>query len=150
MNPAQVMRSFFDNFLKGSTAALLMISALVTIVAAVGILVSIYNSVAARKREIAILRALGATRGRVLAIICLEAALIGLGGAVLGLIIGHGAAAVGSVWLRSFLGQGIGWAVVDSYELLYFAGVVILAALAGLVPAAAAYNTPVATNLVTS
>ena len=48
---------------------LLLIALLVTIVAGVGILVSIYNSVSARTREIAILRALGATRQRVLTLI---------------------------------------------------------------------------------
>ncbi len=41
---------------------LIVISALVTIVGPVSILVSIYNSVTARNREIAIMRALGATR----------------------------------------------------------------------------------------
>ena len=148
VSPAQVMREFFDNFLKGSTMVLLMISALVTVVAAVGILVSIYNSVAARRREIAILRALGATRAKVLAIICLEAALIGLLGGVAGLLLGHVVAAVGSGYLNAFLGQTIAWATIDGRELLYLLGVVVLSTLAGLVPAAAAYRTPVATNLV--
>ncbi len=150
VNPASVMREFFDTFMKGSTLVLLLVSGLVTVVAAVGILVSIYNSVAARKREIAILRALGATRGKVLALICLEAGLIGLIGGVAGLIGGHVVAAIGSNYLMAYLGQGIGWHTIGTPELLYLAGVVILATLAGLVPAAAAYRTPVATNLVVS
>ena len=45
VNPASVMREFFETFLKGSTKILLAISYLVTAVAAVAILVSIYNSV---------------------------------------------------------------------------------------------------------
>ena len=48
INPAGVMQSFFDTFFEGSTTILLVIAALVSVVAAVGILVSIYNSVAAR------------------------------------------------------------------------------------------------------
>jgi putative ABC transport system permease protein len=148
VSPAQVMREFFDTFLKGSTMVLLMVSALVTIVAAVGILVSIYNSVAARRREIAILRALGATRAKVLALICLEAGFIGLLGGVAGLLLGHLAAAIGSGYLDAFLGQTIAWTTIDGNELLYLAGVIVLSTLAGLVPAAAAYKTPVATNLV--
>jgi putative ABC transport system permease protein len=147
VSPAVVMREFFDTFLKGSTQVLLLVSALVTIVAAVGILVSIYNSVAARQREIAVLRALGATRSRVLAIICLEAGLIGLAGAVLGLLVGHTIAAITSGYLNAFLGQGINWALVGGWEVLYLAGVAVLATLAGLVPAATAYKVPVATNL---
>src|SRR4029079_17846825 len=48
VNPAQVMREFFETFLAPSTMILLLISLLVSIVAGVGILVSIYNSVSAR------------------------------------------------------------------------------------------------------
>lgn len=148
VNPAEVMRQFFNTFLRGSTLVLLFISLLVIVVAAVGILVAIYNSVSARMREIAILRALGATRKRILAIICVEAGLIGLFGALAGAMLGHTLAAAGSIYLDRILGHGIHWHQVDRYELLGLAGVVVVAMLAGLVPALKAYRTPVATNLV--
>ena len=61
---------------------------------------TIYNSVAARRREIAILRALGATRARILALICFEASLIGVLGGISGFIVGHLLSAIGSVYLR--------------------------------------------------
>jgi hypothetical protein len=148
VNPATVMRQFFDTFLSGSTLVLLLIALLVTIVAAVGILVSIYNSVAGRLREIAILRALGATRGTVLRLICIEAALIGLVGGILGFVAGHGLAALGSVYMNELLGQGINWVAWDWWEVIYLGIVVVIATIAGLVPAMKAYRTPVATNLV--
>lgn len=148
VNPASVMRDFFNTFLAGSTKVLLIISALVTIVAAVSIMTTIYNSVAARMREIAILRALGATRVRILSLICFEAALVGMIGGVAGFIAGHLLSAAGSVYLQQTVGEGIHWLLVDGWELLYLAAVVIIAFLAGLVPALKAYSTPVATNLV--
>jgi putative ABC transport system permease protein len=148
VNPASVMREFFNTFLRGSTLLLLAVSALVSIVAAVGILVSIYNSVSARMKEIAILRALGATRTRVLTLICLEAATIGLLGGILGLVAGHLLAGMGSVYFRQALGEGINWFKPDVWEAVYLGGVVVIAVLAGLVPALKAYRTPVATNLV--
>ena len=148
VNPASVMREFFDTFLRGSSLLLLGVSALVTLVAAVSILVSIYNSVAARRKEIAILRALGATRARVLTLICLEAGLIGLIGGLLGIVVGHLAAGGGSVFFASTLGEGINWLTPDRWEGVYLGGVVLLAVLAGLVPALKAYRTPVAANLV--
>jgi putative ABC transport system permease protein len=148
VNPASEMRQFFDTFLAASTKTLLVLSVLVTVVAAVSILVSIYNSVAARRREIAILRALGATRLKVLALITLEAGLIGLLGAVAGWVLGHSLAGVGSVALNQLVGERLDWLAVSSVELLYLLGVVGLAALAGLVPALKAYQTPVAANLV--
>ncbi len=146
-SPATEMRTFFQNFLEGPTQLLLLVTILVTVVAAVSILVSIYNSVSARRREIAILRSLGATRGRVLALICIEAGVIGLAGALLGWIAGHALAAGASELLRRRLGEGMNWLSVGGWELAYLAGVVILAVLAGLVPALKAYKTPVAQNL---
>lgn len=149
VNPASEMRKFFDIFLRPSGALLLVITILVTVVAAVGILVSIYNSVSARLREIAILRALGATRVKVLSLICLEAGLIGLIGGALGLIVGHLLAAGVSAGMERYLGEGFAWWRMDGLEWIYLGAVVVLATLAGLVPAMKAYKTPVATNLVT-
>lgn len=147
VNPASEMRQFFDTFLKGSELLLLSLAALVTVVAAVSILVSIYNSVSARRREIAILRALGATRAKVLTLICVEAALIGLIGGVLGLVAGHLLAGVGAVFFERMLGERINWLQPDLREWVYLGGVVVIAVLAGLVPGLKAYRTPVATNL---
>ena len=73
VRPAVEMRSFFNLFMKPATLVLAAIAVLVTVVAAVSILVSIYNAVSARSREIAIIRALGATRMRILLLVCTEA-----------------------------------------------------------------------------
>jgi len=150
VNPASTMRDFFATFLRPSSQILLMISILVSVLAGVGILVSIYNSVAARNKEIAILRALGATKAKVLLLICLEAGLIGLAGGILGWIGGHLIGAAASNVMEKQVGQGFNWLQVTREELLYLALVVLIAVIAGLVPALKAYRTPVATNLVAS
>ena len=147
VNPASVMRQFFETFLGNFTVVLLVVAVLVSVVAAVGILVSIYNSVSARKRETAILRALGATKAKILGIICLEAAAIGVIGAVLGLVAGHLLAAAGSAYTQRLIGEPIDWLPVGGEEWIYLAAIVVIATLAGLVPALKAYSTPVATNL---
>jgi putative ABC transport system permease protein len=146
--PAQVMSEFFNQILDVPSKIILLVCGLVTVVAAVGILVSIYNSVSARNREIAILRALGATKARVLALICVEAGAIGLFGGILGLIAGHLIGAVGSHYMDRVMGQGFNWLAATWQEFAYLGGVVVIAVLAGLVPAMKAYKTPVATNLV--
>ena len=145
--PAQQMRTFFDLFLKGPSLMFLGVTALVTVVAAMGILVSIYNSVSARRREVAILRSLGATRNKVLAVVTLEATFIGIVGALAGLVLGHVLAAGADVLLRRQVGERINAWSIGGWEVLYLAGVVLLAFLAGLVPALKAYGTPVAQNL---
>ncbi|GIW79475.1 MAG: permease [Gemmatales bacterium] len=60
----------------------------VAIVAALGVVTSLLISVMQRRSEIGVLRAVGATRGQVLRSILIEAALMGLIGAVIGLFIG--------------------------------------------------------------
>jgi putative ABC transport system permease protein len=150
VNPAMIMVEFTDKFLSNSTQILLVIAFLVVVVAAISILVSIYNSVANRRREIAVLRALGATQARIVTLICAEAALIGTLGGIGGIVVGHLLGAIGSVYLRDRVGQGINWVAVSGWELLYLLVVVGLSALAGLVPAMKAYKTDVATNLVSA
>jgi ABC-type antimicrobial peptide transport system permease subunit len=143
-----LVREFFQAFLQPSSKLLQWVSYLVTVVASVGILVSIYNSVSARMREIAILRALGATRARILTLICLEAGFIGLAGSLMGLLAGHLLGAAGSGFIRRLVGEGFNWVAIGNNEVIYLAAVVGLAILAGLVPAMKAYKVPVATNLV--
>jgi putative ABC transport system permease protein len=150
VNPAKIMGDFFDTFLKGSTKVLLIISAFVTVVAAASIMTTIYNSVSARQREIAVLRALGATRRRILTLICTEAVFIGLAGGLLGLIVGHLLSGVGSTYLSETVGEKINWIGVGSGEWGYLLAVVAIALFAGLVPALRAYRTPVASNLAIS
>jgi putative ABC transport system permease protein len=148
VNPATTMREFFRTFLSGSTEILLLIAAFVSVVAAASIMTTIYNSVSARLREIAILRALGATRTKILTLICTEAVIVGLLGGLLGFIVGHLLSAAGSAYLDATMGEGINWLGVGPEEWVYLALVVVMAFLAGLVPAMKAYRTPVATNLV--
>jgi putative ABC transport system permease protein len=148
VNPASVMREFFETFLSSSAKVLLLIALMVTIVAAASIMTTIYNSVSARRREIAILRALGATKRRILGLICFEAAMVGLLGGLLGFFVGHLLGAAGSIYMSQLVGEGINWTGVGSEEWFYLAVVVVLAAIAGLVPGMKAYRTPVATNLV--
>jgi putative ABC transport system permease protein len=147
VNPATVMRDFFGNFLELPVKVLLLISALVTIVAAISILTTIYNSVSARMTEIAILRALGATRTRIVMMITTEAAVVGLTGGVIGFVMGHGLAGVGSFYLAQQFGEGIAWTKVTDVEVLYILGVVAIAFIAGLFPALKAYQSNVATHL---
>ena len=101
------MQEFFSTFLDSSAKVLLLIALLVTAVAAASIMTTIYNSVSARRREIAVLRALGATRRRILSLICLEALLVGCLGGVLGLIAGHlSAAQPARSYMNAVVGEG--------------------------------------------
>lgn len=65
-----------------------IISAIIILTAAISIISTFLGTIAERRREIGLLRALGATRYHIKKLILLEAGLIGISGAVLGTAIG--------------------------------------------------------------
>ena len=58
--PIKVISDFFKTMVSGVTVALLSLTVLIIVVAGVGVMVSIYNSMNDRRRDIAVMRALGA------------------------------------------------------------------------------------------
>lgn len=74
------------------TLALSLLAALITGLAAVNTMQTFYASVRERIREIGVLRAVGATRGDVAAVVLAEAAITGLTGGVLGVALARLAA----------------------------------------------------------
>jgi len=73
------------------TLALSLLAALITGLAAVNTMQTFYASVRERIREIGVLRAVGATRGDVAAIVLVEAAVTGLCGGILGVVLARAA-----------------------------------------------------------
>ena len=127
--------------------ALLAITLITCVVAAVGILVAIYNSMNDRRRDIAVMRALGARRETVTKIIIVESFLIALIGAVGGWILAHLAIVSYSGQIESQTGVRIGFFTTSEYEWIIFPIVLILALMAALLPAWSAYRTDVGSNL---
>ena len=76
------------------TLALSLLAALITGLAAVNTMQAFYASVRERTREIGVLRAVGATRGDVAAVVLAEAAATGLAGGVLGVVLARLAGAL--------------------------------------------------------
>lgn len=141
-----IMAGLFDK-IGWFDRVLALVAYLVAFVSAAGVLAAIYNSMASRRRDIAILRALGAGRGLLFAAIVLEAAVIGALGmiaafAVYAAIMSGVAAVIRTqtgVVLETFL-----WHPVMLWAPL---GMIGLCALCGLLPAWKAYRTDVAENL---
>jgi putative ABC transport system permease protein len=126
---------------------LTLVAYLVALVSAAGVLVAIYNSMSARRRDIAILRALGAHRLTLCGAIVIEAAVIGVIGMAVGFAvyaaIMSGVAAV----IRAQTGVLLETFAYNPIMLWAPLGMIALCALSGLVPAAKAYGTDVAENL---
>ncbi len=132
--------SWFDRVLT-------LVAYLVAFVSAIGVLVAIYNSMSARRRDIAILRALGAGRLTVFSAVVLEATMIGaLGMMAAFALYGLTVAGVAAV-IRAQTGILLETWTWNPVMLWAPAGMVVLCALCGLLPAWKAYRTDVAENL---
>jgi putative ABC transport system permease protein len=127
--------------------ALLGITLITCFVAAVGILVAIYNSMNDRRRDIAVMRALGARRETVTAIIVFESFLVAIIGGALGWAMAHVAIWLYSGQIESQTGIRVNLFSVSSYEIYILPVVLVLALFAALLPAWSAYRTDVGSNL---
>jgi len=144
-----VMADLFDK-LGWVVRVLELVAYLVVVVAAGSILASLYNTMNERRREFAILRALGARRSTVFGAIVLESSTIALLGSLLGFAIYAAILGVAAWVVRARTGV-----VLDAFSfhpvfLLAPAGMLAAGALAGLLPAFRAYSTDVADGLSSS
>jgi putative ABC transport system permease protein len=140
---AQVMQDLFGK-LFWFVRILEVVAYLVVLVSTGGLLAALYNTMNERRREVAILRALGARRRTVFSAIVSEAAAIGGLGALAGFAVYALVLAAAAYTIR--VETGVVLEVVAYHPVLWAApaGIVVLAAVAGLLPAFKAYRTEVA------
>ena len=143
--PAAEIQNLF-RIVGGVDQLLRVVAGLVVAVALAGVLVAIYNTMGARRKEFAVLRALGARRRAILALVMMESAAISLAGGLLGLALAGAGVWIGAGALRAQTGVTAS-AVPSGSELLLLLAVAAVGALAGLVPALAAYRTEAARHL---
>jgi putative ABC transport system permease protein len=93
------------------------------------------------------MRALGARRTTVMAVILLESILLALGGGLLGILLGHGLIQALDPIIVGQTGVSIGLLQFEQVELILIPLLVALAAIVGFLPSLAAYRTDVAKAL---
>ncbi|TXT20526.1 MAG: hypothetical protein FD138_4206 [Planctomycetota bacterium] len=147
VNPIFPMKRLMTMIVDNIKLMLLTLTSLIIVVSAVSIFVSIYNSMADRRREIGIMRALGARRETVFTIILAESALLCLGGGVIGLLLGHGLVAVASPIIEARSGILVNPLAFEPLELVLFPVLLVVGSLIGFLPGLAAYRTDVAAAL---
>jgi putative ABC transport system permease protein len=142
----RVMAELFEK-LGWVTHVLTLVAYLVVVVAAGSILASLYNTMNERRREFAILRALGAQRRTVFSAIVLEAVTITALGTAIGYLAYSAIIAAAFVTVRAQTGVVLDAWKFEAVHLWTPAAMIALGAIAGVVPAVKAYYTDVATNL---
>jgi putative ABC transport system permease protein len=146
-NPIEQISWLVRNFVGNVRTMLVVLTGLIIVVSGVGIFVSIYNSMADRKREIAIMRALGARRSTVFSIIVAESVLLCAGGGLAGLILGHALVFIAGPIVEARSDVMINPWFFETQELYIFPALLVLAIVVGLVPGLSAYRADVAKGL---
>jgi putative ABC transport system permease protein len=148
--PVREVTVLFEGLVGNLQLLLLGLAILVVVVAGIGIMVSIYNTMNDRRRDIAVMRALGAGKQTVMIVILFESLLLSLGGGLAGLVLGHGLIALLNPLIIDQTGVSIGLLQFQQGELALVPGLIVLATVAGIVPALAAYRTDVSKALAAS
>lgn len=114
---------------------LFAVSTLVVVVGLAGMLVALLTSLSERRREMAVLRSIGARPAQVFCLVLGEAAFLTLCGIAVGVLALYAGLVVGQPWLESRLGLFIvvGWP--SAHETVLMAMVALAGILIGLVPA---------------
>lgn len=127
--------------------ALVAVSGMVILTALIGMMATIFSSLNERRREMAILRAMGARPRVVLGMLVLEAALMAAIGAVIGLALLYGGLIVAQPIVDANFGL---WLPIDApsiRELWVLIGVVAAGAIVSMVPAFRAYRMSLADGM---
>ncbi len=128
--------------------SLFAVSALVVVVGLSGMLVSLLTSLSERRREMAVLRSLGARPVQVFALILGEAAVLTATGMLLGVAGLYAGLLLGRTWLESRLGLYIGVSWPSTGEILLLGVVVAAGLLIGLIPAWRSYRLSLADGMI--
>jgi len=127
--------------LNNQTVMTLLVRFFLALVVAIGVASVLIVSVVQKTKEIGILRAMGAARGRILRVFLIQGALIGASGAVLGSACGYLLTAVMSNFLRADDGTPLFTATFSPPLYLYTVlGATVIGLVAAVMPARRAAN----------
>lgn len=124
-----------------------LVGGLTIVVGLIGMLVALYSSLEARRREMAVLRAVGARPSMIVALLVLESGLLTLLGCALGIGLVMGGFALAQGVIEANTGVHIGVQAPGALEWAYIAAVLAAGVLVGLVPAWRAYRSSLADGL---
>lgn len=115
--------------------ALSFISVMVLIVGLAAMVSTLLSGLNERRREMAILRSIGAGPSKILLLLVLESSVLTIGGVFLGLVIEIFGFSILSHWLEAQFDFSIAGSMFTSTEIFYVMAIIICGSLVGLIPA---------------
>ena len=118
---------------------LLLFSAVVVLVSLLGMLTTLLANLSQRRRELAILRSVGARPWQLFTLISFESLLTMLIGCLVGCVLYYLALFTGGSYLQSHAGISVNIAMLSYYELTLIGVIMVAGFIIGLIPATRAY-----------
>jgi putative ABC transport system permease protein len=137
--PGVALNELWDGLSYAETA-LSLIAAFVVVVGLLGMLISLFQSLNERRREMAIFRTIGASPLTVGALLTVESFSLSLVGTTLGAGLCYGVAALLQPWIENSFGLHIGISGFNALQWIYCAATVALGSLLGVLPGIRAYR----------
>ena len=144
--PAEVMPRL-HNIIGWVDRVLIAIAIMLTALSALFLFISLLSALREMRRDLALFRALGATRTTVMGLVVAEALIISVLGGILGLAFGHWLIGIGSHFIKVETGVDFTASYLSVIDWLVIPGAILLGILAGLVPGFQAYRLGVLRNL---
>jgi len=146
--PINQIADLYETILGTAKSVLLAVGYLVVVISAISILIGLYLSILQRKRDLAVMRALGASAFEIVGSVLIEAFWVTVLGIGFGWLLGNGVCWCIGLYLIKQYGLAIGvFGLPTSEELVAFSTVALVGILAGIVPAWQAYRSDVARDL---
>jgi putative ABC transport system permease protein len=135
----QTVKSFIESFLvvfNVITVLLVGLASISLLVGAIGIANTMYTAVLERRKEIGVMKAIGARNSQILTVFLIESSIIGLIGGTIGMLMGVGISLVAQQLIGTFLGPGF-FQVFLPWWLLTGAAAfaLVIGTLSGILPA---------------
>jgi putative ABC transport system permease protein len=147
--PAWELQRLLD--LTGMGSQFLKILAYVIIfISAMSMFISLYNSLKERRYELAVMRVMGASRGRLFSLILLEGFWVAILGLIIGFAFSHVGMSILSVYLEKAYQYEFSGAVFLASEAFLTLVILLVGFLSALIPALQAYNTDISNTLADS
>ncbi|MEN6520179.1 MAG: FtsX-like permease family protein [Armatimonadota bacterium] len=124
-----------------------IVGSLVTLLAIMFLFVVLITALREQRRELAMMRMLGANRRTVFGLIISEAVLLSIFGTVLGITFGHLLVAFGSRYIAVETGMQFSSSFISSSDVWVLPIITLMGAFAGLIPAVQAYRMSILRNL---
>ncbi len=123
--------------------ALMGFSYVLIFISALSIFIALYNSLKERQYDLAIMRSMGASKGKLFTATIMEGTTLTLLGSLLGLMLGHGVLYLFTVIVEESGRAGITASIFYKEELYLLIGSVVLGIACSLIPAWQAYRTDI-------